>query len=161
MGRPRKPTVVKKAQGTYQPCYGNPAEPTPVCEIPEPPEHLGDLALKLWPQYGAMLHSMGVLARCDRTALESLCETHAEIIGLRQEIAEHGKTTYSVVTQSGDEMIRGLPQVSQLSDAERRLLALLTQFGLTPASRSKVSKIVERKASKFDKLGPIPINRGA
>lgn len=161
MGRPRKPTAIKKAQGTYQPCYGNPAEPTPAVEIPGPPEHLGEAAKKLWPWYGGTLHSMGVLTRCDRTALESLCETHAEIIGLRREISAYGKTTYSVVTQSGDEMIRGLPQVAQLSDAERRLLALLTQFGLTPASRSKVSKIVEKKASKFDKIGPIPIDRGA
>lgn len=161
MGRPRKPTAVKKALGTYEKYYGNENEPQLPCSIPEPPPHLGEQASKLWPEYANMLRSMGVLTTCDRTAMESLCETHAEIIGLRQEIAEHGKTTYSVVTQSGDEMIRGLPQVAQLSDAERRLLALLTQFGLTPASRSKVSKIVEKKASKFDKLGPIPINRGA
>ena len=171
MGRPTKPTVVKKAQGTLR-ADRTVDEPDLPPEIPAPPEHLSEPARAFWNAYGPLLFDMRVLSKADWAALEQLCEAHAEIIEIRRRIRELGGTVYETVSGAsfdedsgtaigGTVMRRPHPEVSQLSDLTRQLRGWLSDFGLTPASRSKVSKIVERKASKFDKLGPIPINRGA
>lgn len=161
MARPRKPSAVKRAQGTDQPCRMNPLEPELPSSIPAPPDHLSEQAKAFWAEYGPLLFDMRVLSKADRAALEQLCETHAEIVALREEIRGLGSSTYKTTNTAGEMMHRPYPQVAQLSDLTRQLRGWLSDFGLTPASRSKVSKIVERKASKFDKIGPIPINRSA
>ena len=154
---PTKPTAVKRQKGTLQPCRTNFNEPELPPAIPAPPDHLSAQAKIFWGEYGPLLFDMRVLSKADRGALEQLCECHAEVVRLRRRIVELGDTVYETESGEGNLMRRPNPEFAQLSDTERRLHAWYSAFGLTPASRSKVSKIVEKKASKFDKLGPIPI----
>ena len=47
----------------------------------------------------------------------------------------------SATTATGDLMCRPNPEVTIAADAMRRALRMLSEFGLTPASRGKVSAL--------------------
>lgn len=47
--------------------------------------------------------------------------------------------TYRTETQTGDVLIKAHPAAIMKADAWKRLRAMLAEFGMTPASRSKVS----------------------
>ena len=146
--------------GTARPCRLNPNEAMPEPGTPDPPESLSERARELWDRYAEILGGMQVLSTADVSALEQLCECHALVLDLREQLKKMKGTVYITETETGQKMVRGFPQMSQLADAERRLYAWLGAFGLTPASRGKVSKIVEKRGpSKFDKIGPIPVSR--
>lgn len=141
MAQPRKPTELKRLQGTSRKCRENPAEPTPITGRPEMPQNLTPRARALWPGLCEILEGMRVLTLADRPALHGLAEAYADMI------------------ESRDRCKNGEPGHSRYSDADRRFLAYLRVFGLTPADRSKVSAITEPKKNKFAELAVVPISR--
>jgi len=74
----------------------------------------------------------------DELALEQCVEAYADWRQAMEIIAAEG-THYETTSQSGGTMIRAHPAVAMRSDAARRFQSLMSEFGLTPASRSKVS----------------------
>ena len=95
--------------------------PTPEAGIPTPPKHLSNAARVYWKKIVPQLDAMGILTKVDATAIEMLCETYADIQGLR-------------------ELQPLTPAIArQISDTDRRLKNWLNEFGLTPASRSRVT----------------------
>jgi len=139
-GRPNKPTILKKLGGTAQPCRTNELEPVPDVALPLAPEWLSDEAKAYWQQIGAVLLSMKVVTVADGPAMMLLCDTLAEWAEAREFVRLNGMT-YETETKMGDSMHRAYPQVAMASDAWRRSMSMLVQFGLTPASRSKVSAL--------------------
>ncbi|TVT39624.1 phage terminase small subunit P27 family [Hymenobacter setariae] len=139
-GRPPKPTSQKKLGGTLQPCRTNPNEPQPEVYLPVPPNWLSERAKEYWAEIGAVLLAMKLSTVADGPALQLLTEALAEWAEAREFVQREG-FTYSTFTKQGDEMHRPYPQVAIASDAWRRSMTMLTQFGLTPASRSKVSAL--------------------
>lgn len=81
---------------------------------------------------------MKVLTTADPIALGLLCDALAEYIAARAEVEKAGRT-YETESESGSVMIRAHPSVAIQADAWRRAKLMLTEFGLTPASRAKVS----------------------
>ncbi|WP_345059492.1 phage terminase small subunit P27 family [Hymenobacter glaciei] len=81
---------------------------------------------------------MKVCTVADGPALQLLTEALAEWAQARQAVQDRG-LTYETTTVSGNIMRRPNPEVAIAADAWRRALAMLSQFGLTPAARSKVS----------------------
>ena len=128
------------------------AEPKPKRGIPAPPEHLSEGARAAWGRFSSILDGMGVLTEADPAALEQLCETYAEVVALRADIAANGRFQ-TVLTKSGDQMERLRPAYSALMDADRRLKGWLVEFGKTPAARAKVeadgSQQEEDPANKY------------
>jgi hypothetical protein len=53
-------------------------------------------------------------------------------------------------------MIRVRPEVAMIADADRRLMAWLARFGLSPADRSRVSEIVGTQPNPFLRFGKPP-----
>lgn len=76
---------------------------------------------------------MRVLTQSDLLTLERLCECAAEVRELSAEVKKHGRT------YKAGGLIKANPAVAMLADADRRLLAYLTNFGMTPAARTKVA----------------------
>ncbi len=93
-------------------------------------------AKKKWPIVREVLQKLPVSTEADILAIQRLAETYAEVLELQEVIRKEGRF-YSAETKFG-EMIRPHPAVAMYSDASKRLHALLTEFGLTPSSRSKV-----------------------
>ena len=139
-GRPLKPTVLKALGGTLQPSRTNAHEPTPAVFLPTPPAWLSDKARQYWGDIGAVLLDMKLCTVADGPALQLLTETLAEWAEARQAVHRKG-LTYETTTATGDLMCRPNPEVTIAADAMRRALRMLSEFGLTPASRGKVSAL--------------------
>lgn len=139
-GRPRKPTEIKRLGGTLQPSRTNKLEPVPEVALPMVPTWLSEKARQYWDMIGHVLLNMRVVSVADGPALSMLCDVLAEWAEAREYVLLNG-STYSTYTKQGDEMRRPNPEVAMASDAWRRAMVMLTQFGLTPASRSKVSAL--------------------
>ena len=76
----------------------------------------------------------------DWPALQLLTETLAEWAEARQALHRKG-LTYETTTVTGDLKCRPNPEVTIAADAMRRAHRMLSEFGLTPASRGKVSAL--------------------
>ncbi|MGY2133642.1 phage terminase small subunit P27 family [Hymenobacter sp. HD11105] len=142
-GRPRKPTSLKKLAGTDQPCRTNEQEPVPDVALPLPPAWLSPAAKEYWGEIGAVLLSMKLVTAAEGPALMLLTDALAEWVGARKVVLKSGRT-YKAMTEHGF-IMRPRPEVAIASDAWKRAMRMLVEFGLTPASRSKVSAIGEKE----------------
>ncbi|WP_419900635.1 P27 family phage terminase small subunit [Roseomonas sp. USHLN139] len=154
-GRPRKPSHLKLVTGTERKSRANPAEPKPGKAPRLAPPGLPDAVARAWRLYVPRLDRMGVLTEADIPAVLALCYAHAERDAARAALAEPfvirgtgggpdvtvaagGVTTYATMSATGGYMLRTRPEVALVADADRRVMAYLSHFGLTPAARSKV-----------------------
>ena len=140
---PRTPTalrLVKSNPGKRpMPAREPKAPPISADNIPPPPEVMSPYAAGAWRRLAPLLAGMGVLTEADLIAFERLCECYAEVQTARDAIAAAGGATYETTTDKGDTMYRSRPEAAAMADADRRLKTWLTEFGLTPAARSRVS----------------------
>lgn len=139
-GRPRKPTALLEAEGAFK---KNPKrkverknEPTFRKGVIRP-KHLKGLASATWDALVEEMDAIGLLQRVDSQALEAACVAYAQAVSAENAIAKHGMT-YSVVDQIGNEIPRKRPEVDVLNAAWGRYRSFCTEFGLTPASRSRL-----------------------
>lgn len=137
-GRKRTPDHLKVVSGTDRADRRNDAAPTPDVARPPMPSTLTDFAAANWDRFCGVLESMGVLSVADEFALEQLVETYAQWLHAQGVIDIEG-THYTTESKSGGTMVRAHPAVAMRSDAARRFASLMSEFGLTPASRSRVS----------------------
>ena len=136
-GRRPKPTHLRLASRNAAKRPLNTREPKPKIAVPGVPRHVSAPAKAAWRRFAPLLESTGVLTEADGAALEQLCETYAEVVALRADLAKKGRFQ-TVLTKSGDGMERLRPAYSALMDADRRLRAWMVEFGKTPSARSKV-----------------------
>lgn len=146
-GRKRIPDHLKVVRGTDRPDRVNHSAPAPKVVRPPMPAKLSRKAKENWDRFCDVLESMGVLTVADEFALEQLVEVYAEWRTYTDIVAKE-KTHYETESVSGGKIIRAHPVVAMRSDAARRFQSLMSEFGLTPASRSKVS--VADKGEKAD-----------
>jgi len=132
MPNPRKPTALKVLEGTDRPDRANPAEPhyQPTSGL-EPLDWLnGPTAVEVWKELVGLLEGARVLTKGDRIALMTLCNWQADVIDAWR---SRTKPTAAEVTQ---------------------LRLLYQEFGLTPASRSRVSSAGDAAGTnKFAQIG--------
>lgn len=121
------------------------AVPARVNGVPIAPKHLTGYALDCWNEYAALLKQRGQISKESRISLAALCECYAEWRELGDDLRANGRFQ-KVTTGSGDEMERVRPALAAYQDADRRLRAWLIEFGLTDASRAKVSGTPEDDA---------------
>jgi len=153
-GRKRKPTHLHIVQGTAQPCRMNKLEPKAPTEAPQPAIELNSRA-SYW--YGVLvgrIQSLGVASIADSEQVMLLAIRMEEVEALTADIDANGRTLWVEQVQTyhgrimygegGKPLIVRVPHpnpaVGQRSDALRHAQSLLAEFGLSPASRGKVSK---------------------
>ena len=154
MARPRKPSHLKLVTGTTRShkkgAKPNHAEPTPAPAYPDPPPTLSARAVGVWPTLARLLHNMGVLTEADGPALEHLAEAYADGAEARASLARDMFDGGGVLVARGGElvwvsegkagaMLRPRPEVAMITAADARFRGYLSDFGLTPAARSKVA----------------------
>ena len=148
-GRRPSPTALKIASGNPGKRAMNKREPKVEPGVPQPADHLSDGARQAWFALAPMLDAMNVLTKADAIELEILCEVYVEWQELKADIAKNGRTQ-DVTTKGGGTFTRQRPQVAMLQDCDRRLRGHLSEFGLSPASRSKIS--VAEKSDNEDEF---------
>lgn len=157
-GRKNTPTSLKILRGNPGKRALNKYEPQPTRGKPTRPVWLQGVGIDAWNELSALLDDMRVLTLADGPALALLCATYQDYRDAREVIARKGMT-YECATQH-DSIWRTRPEVAIMSDAAKRLRSLMTEFGLTPAARSRVHAEPEAPADPLEQLlrGP---RRGA
>lgn len=143
-GRNRKPTAVKKLQGNPGKRRLNRKEPKPGPGIPVMPEFLNAVAIREWQHIVPILDKMGVLTTADGEALAGFCTSYAQLVKAEAAIEKYGIVIASLHKETGTAVLRMNPAVRIKSDALRQMRAFMQEFGLTPASRSKVAAVEGR-----------------
>ena len=152
-GRPPVPTKLKLLKGTGQKCRMNPDEPQPPTEIPQPPTHLSPDARKEWKRITPLLKELGIISEIDMTSLAMYCQSWGEHVKAEREIKKTGGQVIAEKDEEGKILrLAKNPWLSVSKDA--RLLAhkFLVEFGLTPASRSRVSGKKKAEPEKKKRL---------
>ncbi len=139
-GRRPKPTKLKKLAGNPGKRPLNRREPKatgrPVC-----PDHLDAIARSEWERVAPLLTEMGVLASVDMAALGSYCAAYSVWVQAQLDINLRGLSRK--VPMKG--MVTN-PSVRLARDAMDQMRKFMTEFGMTPSSRSRlVGSVVEKQ----------------
>jgi len=148
-GRPRKPTALKELEGNPGKRALNRPEPKPTVRIPSCPAHLSGEAKKEWRRISKELLAVGLLTVVDRAALAGYCQAWARWVDAEKEISAPGFKTICT-TDKGYEHVNPWVQVS--NSALKQMKSFLSEFGLTPASRSRIQVPQEKEEDEFDRF---------
>lgn len=144
MARPRKPTNIKKLQGTLQKCRTNINEPVPNTPIDrfEPPIFFNDTQQEIW-NFAISQMPSGMLTGLDFGIFSRWCILYCQFVEMTKSVNENGAIMY-------DEL--GVPYANPLVNTMNKLTISLrgieTELGFTPASRSKVSLGCKEESAK-------------
>ena len=142
-GRKPKPTALKVLEGNPGKRKINSREPVPTKDMPACPAWLLPEAKKEWRRLARSLNQMGVLSAIDRTAFAAYCQSFARW----KEAQEHVNLEGSVYETDGG-MKRPNPWIAISNTEQRLMLQAASEFGLTPASRSRIVADSEGKESE-------------
>ncbi len=133
-----EPTKLKILKGNPGKRKLNDREPQPDPTMPECPDWLSEDAKQCWDELAPQLDAMGVLTSVDGQALTAYCQTWSRWKAAELFIQKHGET-YPLKDEHGK--LKYLQQFPQVSIA-RQLLQVLNryqqEFGMTPASRTRI-----------------------
>ncbi|MGY2051693.1 phage terminase small subunit P27 family [Methylobacterium sp. JK268] len=150
-GRKRVPDAIKQLAGTAQPCRMNPDAPTPAEGVPQPPDWLSDRAAAIFRDLAAITDRMRV-ASPDDVAMMALLASRLEEIEVCTAVIEDLGRVYQTVSNTGATLHRARPEVGMRNEAMRHAQTLLSEFGLSPAARSKVSATTPAAENPFKDL---------
>ncbi len=111
----------------------NDREPEPGTRLPKPPEHLSEEAKREWRRVGRLLFNLGLVSDMDRAALAGYCMAWGRWVQ-----AEAALKTYGVVGKSPSGFPMQSPYLAIANKAMEQMRAFLIEFGMTPASRTRV-----------------------
>ena len=146
VSRRPKPTILKELAGNPGGRPLNDLEPTPPKGTPEMPKGLGVAAKRHWRKWVHELTIVGVLSIVDGVALEQACISAALAEKYRNEALAEPMIDELVFSKDGT--VAGAkrkpnPAFGAYIAASKNIKAYLIEFGLTPASRSKLK--IEKK----------------
>ncbi len=102
---------------------------------------------RLWKEAGTLLIKAGALDELDRSAFTTLCRTYDKMC-----IADNQLLTEGLTIKGRQGAPVKHPAFSIWKVAHDNYVALLKQFGLTPAARGVKVKIVEKKKTEKEKF---------
>ena len=127
-----------------------------VAKLPTCPRHLQGEARKEWHRLGRMLIKCGLFASIDAGALAMYCQAWGRWLE-----AEGKLTEFGIVTQAPSGYFQQSPFLAIANKAMDQMTRLLVEFGMSPASRSRVSAswvppVVSAPAVAMRKAGKDP-----
>jgi P27 family predicted phage terminase small subunit len=148
-GRPRKPTDLKKIEGTFR-ADRNLEQPMLVelsVGVPQPPVHLNPLGFEYWDITCKELLNNNLLAGADLGLVAGYCNE----LGLYKSACEMTeKEGVVIVNRFGDQCVN--PWYSVRSAALKQATQMGQLFGITPSARAKIETGNVKPASKLELL---------
>ena len=146
-GRKPKPTPLRVIEGNrgHRPLPKD--EPQPRSDYTPCPIWLKGKARQEWKRITPELRRLGLLTVVDRAALAAYCQAYARWVEAEAIIEEKGLT---FETDSG--YVQQRPEVPIAQKSMQIMKAFATEFGLTPASRTRIS--VSQKPGEKDPMEP-------
>ena len=133
-GRKPKPTAMKILEGNPGKRPLNDKEPIPPKGTIRCPTWLEPEAKKEWRRLSSSLETMGVLTTADIAAFAGYCQAYARWKEAEEFITKHGSVFR---TPSG--YVQQVPQVSIAQQNLKIMQSFCSEFGLTPATRSRLA----------------------
>lgn len=146
-GRRPKPTAIRILEGTQR--GPGKREPSMPPGVPPMPERLkvDAVAVEKWQELASILTKMGVLTTGDGEALATLCEVHSAEQSCLLQLRAGGAVMHTdlggVKPNPAGPMYRSLVAMKA---------SLLSEFGLTPSSRTKLATQVEVKKDELEEF---------
>jgi P27 family predicted phage terminase small subunit len=150
-GRRPKPTRLKVLTGNPGKRPLNTNEPRPEAAIPDCPVELGAVAHREWDRLVGELSVLRILTNLDRAALAAYCGAYAMWAEATEAIQKYGtmvKSPSGYPVQS--------PYVSIANRQAEIMMRIASEFGFTPASRSRISTPPADERTLFDILDDEP-----
>jgi P27 family predicted phage terminase small subunit len=144
-GRNPMPTNLKKLRGNPGKRAINAAEPKLAKALPYCPKHLSQEAKDEWHRVSRELYEAGLLTKVDRAALAGYCQAWARWVEAEKKLADEDLV---LTTEKGYAYANPLIGVAKQAMADMR--AFMGAFGMTPASRGKVTANTETEEDPFD-----------
>lgn len=151
-GAKPKPTELLKKRGTYRDDrHEDRAEVS--SELPATPaEYLSPREKEIWEKWHPVLQKNQILKETDEVAFGILCKKFArcemfanEFKGIDDYIVDHKSDVGATVKRKN-------PAYDIMAAEERDIMKMLTEFGMTPASRSKVKVALQGGDDPLSKL---------
>lgn len=131
-----KPTALKELAGNPGRRPLNKREPRPRVAIPPCPKWLTGEARKEYKRVAKILVGLRVLTEADRTALAAYAHQYAKWLEAEEEVSNEGAV---LISDKGNAYLNPWQGVANM--ALKNMRSLAAEFGMTPASRSRVSAI--------------------
>lgn len=110
---------------------------SPDVSIPKPPAHLLPEAKKEWRRITPHLEKGRVISEVDRAALAAYCQAYARWVEVEKKIKELGESGLIEKTPNDYKQMSVWLQIS--NRAVDQMHKFMTEFGMTPSSRSRVT----------------------
>lgn len=133
-GRKQIPTALKQLHGNPGRRPLNEDEPKPEPLLPKAPAHLSDEALKEWHRAGAFLLNLGLISDLDLAAFAAYCTSYGRWVEAEQSLKDFG-----VMLKSPNGFPIQSPYLAVANRAMEQMRSLLSEFGMSPTSRTRVS----------------------
>ena len=139
-GPARAPTATLKLRGSSLVRKGRgDREPQPAKELPRCPSWLDKSSRAAWRVLAPALHECGILTKIDRNPLARYCRFWTRWRRAEDWIEENG-SAYPLKDADGKtRRIMTFPQVAIANALALQLTRLEQEFGMTPASRSRLT----------------------
>lgn len=147
-GPPKKPTILKLLAGTYRADRAPRKEAKPRAKTPNVPDHVVDEAQAEWKRVTKELSVIGLLTRVDRGALAAYCTEWATYVHACEMLRRPASRGGGMVLKSKDGNLRQSPWILIKDKALGKMHRYLTEFGMTPASRSRINVLVDEAYAK-------------
>ena len=144
-GRRPKPTRLKVLTGNPGKRPLNEHEPRPDPNVPPCPSELGPAAQREWDRLVTELATLNLLTNLDRAALAAYCGSYALWAEATEAIQKYGAM---VKSPSGYPMQS--PYIAIANRQAEIMMRIASEFGFTPASRSRISMPSNSEPTLFD-----------
>jgi P27 family predicted phage terminase small subunit len=131
------PSAILNARGSWR-GKKNKTEPAPPVGAPPCPDWLSVPAAEVWQQMVAVMEPLGVLTSVDGSALARYCDAFVRWKKVAAFLAEKGEVYALKDAEGVVRCMMPFPQVAIYKSLTGLLMKLEQEFGLTPASRSRV-----------------------
>ena len=158
-GPQRKPTALKKLQGTYRPDRDSADEPTPSGHA-EPPDFLSAEARAEWDRLAPKMERIGLLTVADMAVFAVYTQAWADYKKLTDQL--NGMASWTWESDKGYRQV--VPEISMRKEAWTRIKESGSRLGLDPSSRSGLHVTAQngREPNPFDEFDDDSFfNRGA
>ncbi len=150
-GKPPTPTAIRVMEGnpSRRPLPVN--EPRPKTAEPEMPGHLDREARRQWKRLVPILLSMGVMTVADGIALGNLCMAYSMLLKAYKDMqaaTKGGSSGLLMKTPSG--YVQQSPLIGIINNQIDIVNRLSQQFGLTPASRTRLASAPEQTTDPLE-----------
>lgn len=150
MARPRKPTALKILHGDFDkdPQRRNHQEPVPSVDCPPCPSDLGVVGRNEWKRICKELEMLGVISLAERPAILRYCHAYQQHHDFERQVKKDGRWQTNYNTGA----ITEHPASKAARDLVNQMIKLLSSFGMTPTSRTRLAVKEKKEVDQDEKL---------